>query len=167
MLQPSTCIKNNKTYFKNFCRFAFFCLNLAVPEWIAHTHNAFGSLLLCVANHDEEFVELLASGHWLEEFLKFLLLYLYNLIQFLLLIWIYHRQKLDIFTSLTFYLLLRHCYQYPTKFQTLLLTCRLGLWSKIFTCKIRFFRSRSFSVCFRKSTFSEAVFNSLLLDSLP
>jgi len=42
----------------------------------AHTHNAFGSLLLYVAHHDEEFVELLTSGHWLEELLKFLLLYL-------------------------------------------------------------------------------------------
>jgi hypothetical protein len=38
------------------------------------THNAFGSLLLYVAHHNEEFVELLASGNWLEELLKFLLL---------------------------------------------------------------------------------------------
>jgi hypothetical protein len=53
-------------------------LHLVVPDWIADTHNAFGSLLLYVAHHDKEFVELLASGHWLEELLKLLLLYLYN-----------------------------------------------------------------------------------------
>ena len=45
-------------------------LQLVVPELIAHTHNAFGSLLLCVAHHDKESVELLPSGHWLEELLK-------------------------------------------------------------------------------------------------
>jgi hypothetical protein len=33
------------------------CLHLVVPELIARTHNAFGSLLLYVAHHDEEFVE--------------------------------------------------------------------------------------------------------------
>ena len=72
------------------------CLQSAVPEWIADTDNVFGSLSLCVAHHDEEFVELLASGHWLEELLKFLLLYLYNSIHILLLIWIYHWQQLHI-----------------------------------------------------------------------
>jgi hypothetical protein len=50
----------------------------------AHTHNAFGGLLLSVAHHDETFLEFSASGHWLEELLKFLLLYLYTSIHFLL-----------------------------------------------------------------------------------
>ena len=42
--------------------------------------------MLYVAHHDEEFVELLTSGHWLEELLKFLFLYLYSSVHFLLLI---------------------------------------------------------------------------------
>jgi len=54
------------------------CLQLVAPEWIVHTHDSFGNLLLYVAHHDEEFAELLASGHWLEELLKCLLLDLYN-----------------------------------------------------------------------------------------
>ena len=61
-----TCIKNNKIYFKTYVVLPVVCLHLVVAERIAHTRNAFGSLLLYVAHHDEEFVELLTSGHWLE-----------------------------------------------------------------------------------------------------
>jgi hypothetical protein len=58
--------KKQQNLFKNLCSVAcclFVCLYLVVPECIAHAHNACGSLLLYLAHHDEEFVELLASGH--------------------------------------------------------------------------------------------------------
>jgi len=54
--------KSNKIILNTYEVLPVVCLHLVVPEWIAHSHNAFGSLLLYVANHDEEFVELHASG---------------------------------------------------------------------------------------------------------
>ena len=56
--------KQQNLFLKTYVVLPVVCLHLVVPEWIAHTHNAFGILLLYVAHHDKEFVEILESGHW-------------------------------------------------------------------------------------------------------
>ena len=57
IVQHFTCIKNNKIYLKNL-RSVVCCLFAnSSSSKKAHSHNAFGSLLLYVAHHDKEFVE--------------------------------------------------------------------------------------------------------------
>ena len=131
------------------------CLQLVVSKWIAHTHNAFGRLLLYVAHHDEEFVELLASGHWLEELLvEFDSLSSANLD--LSLTTASHISDTVIVATTSTLLSISN------QFSNSSFDMPSGAWGKISLVRSDSLEAGVSAFVLEKSTFSEAVFNSLL-----